>query len=237
MASVRQGNVTRVEAEKTLVRALGNSAADHISVASLRLENLRFTDWCFHSWDFNETKLVNCEFINCNFSNASMFGTVIIDSDLAGSQFGNASLMNALGVIQDGEIEALYDNNEIRLWLLSCGARVNSDDLRIVTEEVLPSNELLEHIMRRFFPRGSDAQQRQVLVTSLTKSLPPHRVAEVSDLNDWLGREQVMVPGPTFRQRRTVQISNEWRDDIAVWMREGRIRPRVEEMISRSLER
>ena len=237
MASVGQGTVTPVEAEKTLVRTLGNSAVAHISVASIRLENLRFGDWVFDSWDFNETKLVNCEFINCDFSNASMFGTVIIDSDLASSQFGDASLMNALGVVQDGEIEPLYNNNEIRLWLLSCGARVNSDDLRILTKEVLPSNELLEHIMRRFFPRGSDAQQRQVLVTSLTKSLPPHRVAEVSDLSDWLGREQVMVPGPTFRQRRTVQISNEWRDDIAVWMREGRIRPRVEEMISRSLER
>ena len=104
-------------------------------------------------------------------------------------------------------------------------------------DEAIPSNELLEHVFRKFFPKGSVAQQRQVLVTSLTKSLPPHRVAEVAELADWLEREQVITPGPTFRQRRTVQISNEWRDEIAAWMREDEMSARVEDLISQSLNR
>ena len=126
MASVRQGSLTALDVEQALVRTLGSSTVDHINLASMRLESLRFTGWVFRSWNFNETTFVNCEFVNCDFSNASMFGTVIIDTELVDSEFGDASLINALGVVQDDEIEFLYDNNEVRLWLLSSGASVRS---------------------------------------------------------------------------------------------------------------
>ena len=235
MASVRQELISADECERALLGTLETSEVEHVVLASMRLEFLRFTEWAFRSWDFNGAKLVNCEFLRCDFSSASMYGTVIIDSNLEGSTFGDANLLNSLGVVQDEEIEYLYDNNEIRLWLISNGAKVKSDDLRILTAENLPSNELLEHIFRKFYPKGSIAQQRHVQRTSLTKSLPPHRVAEVEKLVGWLVREDLFVPGPTLRQRRTLEISGEWRDDIAAWMREGLLSPRVEDLITRSL--
>ena len=235
MASVRQGFLTAREGEFLLAQTLGSLEVEGVNLANARLESLQFSNWAFHSWDFNEAKLVNCEFVNCDFSRASMFGTVIIEGKVTNSNFGDANLVNSLGILQEGEIEYLYDNSEIRLWLLSSGARVKSDDLQIATEGVLPNNKLLEHIFRKFYPKGSAAQQRQVLVRSLTKSLPPHRVSEVTELIDWLGKEGVFIPGPTFRQRKSVQISNEWRDDIAAWMLDGRIVSSVEGLISRSL--
>ena len=237
MASIRHGSLSAPDAERALARATYKLNVDHVDLSGVRLETLQFNNWTFQSWDFNEAKLVNCRFVDCDFSSASMFGTVIIDSYLAGSRFGDAGLINALGVVYEDEIEMLYDNSDIRLWLLSNGANVKSDDLKIVTDDELPSNELLEHIFRKFYPKGSISQQRHVQVTSLTKSLPPHRSAEVMELWDWLSREQVVIAGPTLRQRKTVQISNEWRDDIASWMRDSQNSARIDDLINRSMSR
>ena len=177
MAAIDQGTLSPPSAEMALARAVAGKKIEHVNLTGMRLENLNFDRWTFRSCDLNETQLVDCRFLRCDFSSSAMFGTLIIEGELTGSNFGDASMVNSLGVIQDDEIERLYDNSEIRLWLLSQNAQVKADDLIIMTEDRLPANELLEHIFRRFYPRGSAAQQRHILRTSPTKSLPSHRIA------------------------------------------------------------
>ena len=235
MAAVQQCTLTPESGESALTRALGGKEISHASLVSTRLEGLRFSGWEFRFCDFNEAHLVNCEFIGCDFTTSSVFGTVVIGGRLEDSDFGDASLVNSLGIVQDDEIERLYDNKEIRLWLRQQQAKVRSDDLSILTEKAVPVNELLEHIFRRFYPTGSSGQHH-VLETSLTKSLPSHRIAEVRQLANWLLGEQVITPGPLLRGRTTVEISPEWRADISTWMRDGDISDRIKALIASSLE-
>ena len=145
----------------------------------------------------------------------------LFDVDFSESEFGDAELVNNIGIIQEGQIEYIYDNAEVRLWLLSLNARVNSEDLSIVGQDPIHSNELLEHIFRRFYPKGSDYHQRHILRTSITRSLPPHRIAQVNQLANWLESELLLQDGPPLRRQQTLEISDDWRDDISIWMRDG----------------
>ena len=237
MASIRQGILDSIEAEKVLAQAIGVSKVIRADLSNIRLEQLQFDGWTFESCNFNEAQLVRCRFKNCNFERTSMYGTTIIDTVLDGSDFGDANLVNSLGVVQGDIVDRMYDNGQIRLWLLSQNAKVKSDDLMIATDAEMPVNDLVEHIFRRFYPKGSDAQQRHVLTTSLTKSLPPHRISEVNSLVSWLMRRGVLVDGPPLRRLKTWEISRVWRDDVTAWMREDRMSDQLQELIEQSLNR
>lgn len=236
VSAVQQRSIQPSDAESVLATALGGREIQHVNLSGLRLEALDFRGWVFRSCDFNRAQLVSCNFINCNFNTSSMFGTTIIDSNLSGSDFGDARLVNSLGVIQDDQVDRLYDNREIRLWLYSESAEVHLEGLDIVTDDPIPGNQLLEHIFRKFYPRGSETQQRHILRTSITRSLPSHRVASVNQLSAWLERERVLLPGPPLRRHQTLEISPAWRDDITAWMREEKVSPRLQKLIAQSPE-
>ena len=177
---------------------------------------------------------MDCRFEDCDFSTAMLFGASVFTTSLAGCEFGDASFVNALGVAHEDVVERLYDNDDIRLWLKSSGAQVNVDNLVMVRQEPPTAEEMIAHVSRKFFPRGSDAEQRHKLRTTFATSLPDHRRSDAEDLVSWLEADEVLVPGPLLRGRQTLALSDHWRDHFREWMRANHMSEQLRDLITRA---
>jgi len=234
MAAIEAAIITPSEAEDNLAIVLGGSRLDG-NLSGLRLVNLHFTGWDFASSSFNDCQLVCCEFANCKMELATFFGVLFSDTILQGSTFGAATGLNGVAVVvENREIERLYDNREIRVWLHNLGADVKIDDLPILSEDSIstPAEDLLLHVFSKFFPTGSDNEPRFRRVTTFLTGLPPHRKEYVGRAVDWLRRHGVLVAGPTVRSREDiVGLAQEWREDIRSYTRDGVASATVRQLI------
>jgi hypothetical protein len=241
MASMDSGVVVPTEAEAFLRSSLGGKKVDG-DLSGLRLEGLQFTGWEFGSSIFNDCHIVDCRFEDCQLEQATFFGALFSGSLLQLSRFGHAGGLNGIAVVEEGELERLFDNREIRTWLHGMGAVVDTDDLPLLQQQVLPETvggeALLVHVFSKFFPTGSDSEQRTKKVSTFAKSLPPHRKEHVARALAWLRRRGVLVPGPVLSgsKNETLALAQDWRDDIRSLMKETRTSDRLRGLIADSAE-
>lgn len=237
MASLEGGVMVPAEAEALLESALGGKKMDG-DLSGLRLQNLQFVGWDFGSSIFNDCHIVNCRLEDCQLEHATFFGALFSDTIFRGSRFGSAIGLNGIAVVADDEVERLYDSREIRMWLYGLDAVVATDDLPLLEHAQLPESAegaiLLTHIFSKFFPTGSDAEQRQKKISTFVTSLPPHRKEHVSRAVVWLRRRGILVPGPDFSRNETLSLAQDWRDDVRSLMKDNRSSDKMKGLIADS---
>ena len=233
---IETGSLSPRVAESALEGALRKKKLEHTDLSGLRFYGVRLTGWTFTDCNLNDTQWRGCAFCNCDFRGCSLFGCTVFDCDLVGSNFGRADTINGLGVVVDNQLERLYDNREIRMWLHSRGATVETQDLPLlqerVPEEVSLGRELVLHVFEKFYPRGSENEQRHRLVSAFSRSLPPHRKGELERVLEWLKRRGVIEPGPLLQRNETLALATSYRGDVRSFMRQNVASSRISSLLT-----
>lgn len=237
MAAIRLGLLNPEECERKLAAVNGGKSFTTADFSGLRFQRLLFEGWDFANCIFSEAQFTDCAFTDCNLERALLyscriFGNVV----LKGSRFGRAAYVNGLGILDEGEIEVLYDNEDIRMWLISQGAVVETADLPLLKpteeQEIPLGRQLVIHVWSKYFPRGSDKEQRHKKVGTFATSLPAHNKRAALTAVEWLKKRGVLEDGPQLSGGRTLAISQSYRDEIRAFMRLGSPSQRITQLLT-----
>lgn len=231
ISTIRSGFIDNKKAENILSRVITSKEINGANFSGFRFEKLLFKEWKFPLCNFNDSQWVDVIFKDCDFSDSYLYSCTIFKAQLDGSNFGEAFNVNRLGVIEDAEIERLYDNKEIRLWLHNKGAKVKTDDISVLkTSAPIPTlnNELLQHTFSKFFPRGSDSEQRLRKEITFFNSLPSHQHEKEGVILEWLKKRGVLVVGAVGE---TLGIHPDYRNEIKSFMKKGEISSKIKKLL------